>query len=52
MGHRKEIKEADLKSPDRILSNLIDDYITGQLDDYDFLYRALVVKVDHEGRKA
>jgi hypothetical protein len=41
----------DLDDPSRVLSNLINDYIEGYLDDYTFLFRAVVVAIDYEGGK-
>jgi hypothetical protein len=38
-------------SPDRVLSNLLKDYVEGNLDDYAVLFRAAVVAVDHVGGK-
>lgn len=46
---KKSIRPKDINSPDRILNNLIKDYAEGRLDNSNFLYRAVVVKIDHKG---
>jgi len=49
MANRKSIRTKDLIYPSRILDNLVNDYINGALDDYNFLFRALVVEIDTIG---
>lgn len=46
---RKNITTRDIQNPNRILSNLINDYVDGTLDYKRFLYRAVVVEIDHIG---
>jgi hypothetical protein len=35
--------------PERIINNMINDYVSGELDDNTFLYRAIAVKIDQIG---
>lgn len=49
MSSRRPIRTKELQNPNRIQSNLIRDYVDGNLDDYTFLYRASVVKIDQLG---
>jgi hypothetical protein len=49
MAHRRPIRAKEILSPDRIFNNLLKDYVDGNLDDYDFLYRASVVSIDMVG---
>lgn len=49
MSYRKPIRAKEVQNPERILSNLLQDYVTGALDDYTFLYRASVVAIDQVG---
>lgn len=49
MASRRPIRTKEIQNPDRILSNLLKDYVDGNLDDYTFLYRASVVKIDQVG---
>ena len=51
MSSRRPIRTKEIQNPDRILSNMLRDYVDGSLDDYAFLYRASVVKIDQEGGK-
>lgn len=46
---RRPVRPKDIQNPDRILSNLLKDYVDGSLDDSRVLYRAYVVEVDHIG---
>jgi hypothetical protein len=46
---RRPIRTKEVQSPDRILSNLLKDYVNGVLDGGAFLYRASVVKIDQAG---
>lgn len=46
---RSRIRPNDLYSPDKILSNLINDYINGKLSDNKVLHRAIVLAVDSSG---
>jgi hypothetical protein len=48
---RLPIRTNEVLKPQRILGNMINDYIRGCLDNSNFLYRVLVTKVDHVGRK-
>lgn len=43
---RRAIRPIDAQFPDRIMSNMIKDYIEGNLDENRFLYRAYVTAVD------
>lgn len=43
------IRDEDILYPERILSNLINDYISGKLDDNRVLYRCSVIEVDTIG---
>lgn len=49
MSSRRPIRPRDIEDPSRIDSNLRNDYIEGNLDDYGVLYRVLVVETDLEG---
>ena len=49
MSSRRPIRPKEILNPDRILSNLLRDYVEGVFDDYNFLFRASVVKIDHVG---
>jgi hypothetical protein len=49
MSSRRPIRPKDIMNPDRILSNLLRDYVDGNLDDAGVLYRASVEKVDLVG---
>jgi hypothetical protein len=49
MSSRRPIRPRDIEDPSRIDSNLRNDYIEGNLDDYGVLYRVLVVEIDLEG---
>lgn len=46
---RKPIRSKEVQNPERILSNMLQDYVNGSLDDSTFLYRASVVAVDQIG---
>jgi hypothetical protein len=46
---RRTIKSNEILNPERILSNLINDYVDGELDDKRFLLRASVVEIDTVG---
>ena len=46
---RKPLRPRDVQSPDRILSNLLDDYINNRLGGDSFIFRAVVLKVDAVG---
>ena len=48
---RSPIRTSEILKPQRVLGNIINDYITGRLDSNNFLYRVLVVKVDYVGGK-
>jgi len=48
---RKPIRPKDIQNPERILSNLINDYVEGNLDGTVVLYKAYVVAVDYDGGK-
>lgn len=50
-SNRKSLRPKDIMFPNRILSNLIDDYIKGKLTDYQIFYKAVVVKIDYVGGK-
>jgi hypothetical protein len=43
------LRPKDVLEPHRVLDNLLNDYIQGQLDDNNFLYRVLVTKIDTIG---
>lgn len=45
----RSIRSKDLINPERIMDNLINDYLEGALTAYDFLFRAVVYKVDKKG---
>ena len=49
MASRRPIRTKEVQNPERILNNLLKDYVDGVLDDYTFLYRASVVKIDQVG---
>lgn len=49
MASRRPITQREILNPDRILSNVLKDYVEGNLDDYNFLFRALVVEIDQVG---
>lgn len=49
MSSRRPIRTKEILYPERILNNLLRDYVDGALDDYTVLYRASVVKVDYVG---
>lgn len=49
MASRRPIRTKEIQNPERILNNLLKDYVDGNLDDYTFLYRASVVKIDTLG---
>lgn len=44
---RSKLKANDILRPSGILDNLINDYVSGELDDSQNLYRAVVIKIDH-----
>lgn len=44
---RAKIRPNDILQPQKILDNLLNDYISGELDETQNLYRAIVVKVDN-----
>src|SRR6478672_2576590 len=46
---RRLIRQNEILNPDQILSNLINDYVDGELDDKVFLLRASVVEIDTVG---
>lgn len=46
---RRPIRGKEVQNPDRILSNLLKDYVEGKLDDNRVLFRASVVKIDQVG---
>lgn len=46
---QRVIRPKDLLNPERILSNLIKDYTEGKLSSSTYIYRAVVVNVDHVG---
>jgi hypothetical protein len=48
---RSPITSQDILNPSRILDNMINDYIAGNLDGNNFVYRVSVVKIDMEGGK-
>src|SRR3990167_9739759 len=48
---RRAIRNKDILYPQRILSNLIRDYVDGRLDSNMFLYRAVVKQIDMVGGK-
>lgn len=49
MSSRRPIRSYEITNPERILNNLLRDYVDGKFDDYGFLFRASVVKIDHQG---
>jgi hypothetical protein len=48
---RTPIRTNEVLNPNKILGNIIRDYIGNRLTDSNFLYRVLVTKVDLVGRK-
>lgn len=46
---KTRISDKDVQSPDRLQNNLVNDYISGDLDEYGVIHRAVVVKIDTEG---
>jgi len=46
---KKSVKSRDLMYPDRLVSNMITDYIEGSFNGPGFLSRAIVVEIDMEG---
>lgn len=49
MSKKTTISSKDVNNPERIFNNLIKDYTAGRLDNNNFLYRAVVLKIDHKG---
>lgn len=49
MSSRRPLRYKEVINPERILANLLRDYVDGNLDDYTFLYRASVVAIDQVG---
>jgi hypothetical protein len=47
---KRSIKIKDVNKPERILNNLVKDYAEGKLDNSNFLYKAIIIKIDHKGR--
>lgn len=45
----RSIRSKDLINPERLMNNLINDYLEGALTAYDYLFRAVVYKVDKKG---
>jgi hypothetical protein len=45
----RSIRDDDLSNPDRLLSNLINDYVEGELDREPPIQRAVVLGIDHVG---
>jgi hypothetical protein len=43
---RSPIRALDIQNPERILHNLINDYVAGKLDGNQVLYKVLVTKID------
>ena len=46
---RRRISEYEIRNPDKVLSNLLSDYIEGRLDESESVHRAVVVEIDHIG---
>ena len=46
---RRPIRPREIENPERIQYNLLSDYIDGNLDDNQFLYRAAVIAIDQVG---
>ena len=46
---RRKITQYEMRNPDKILSNLINDYVEGVFDDYRWLHRAVVLRIDYIG---
>jgi len=42
------LTEDDVRNPSKIFDKLINDYIDGNLGGSRFLYRAVVVEIDHD----
>jgi hypothetical protein len=49
MGNRRRLTSKVIENPSEVLQNMINDYLEGNLDDYSFLHRAVVVSVDYIG---
>lgn len=49
MSSRRPIRAKEIQNPERILSNMLKDYVSGVFDDNTFLYRAAVVAIDPLG---
>lgn len=47
---RSPIRANEVLKPEKILANIINDYVGGRLDNANVLYRVLVTKIDLKGR--
>jgi hypothetical protein len=50
-NERTIIRDKDVRDPSRLHNNIINDYVAGNLDESQFLHRAVVIEIDHKGGK-